>query len=160
MRGRLLLVAAVALAACGPSSGEIKRAKTAVYTCEPDQIVRAARDVIGEETPPVGVVDPEHGLVASDFRWHSASGMRKKSGAAVREEGDLGFIVEVAIGKVEGGYRILVRPHIYSQSPDSPRGREMSREDANWPGWADGKADTVQLQIHDKLSACAAKGAG
>jgi hypothetical protein len=156
---RPLALAALALVACGPSSAEIKQARTATYTCEFEKVFQAAVDVVKEETPPLGIADPQRGLVASDFRWHSASGMKKEAGSAVLDEGDVGFLVEVAIGEVEGGFRIRSLPRVFSQAPDTPRGREMSREDANWPGWADGKADAVQLEIHEKLSACAAKGA-
>lgn len=156
---RPLLALAAALFACGPSSSEIKQAKTARYTCDYDQIFQTALEVVKEETPPVGAADPERGLVTSDFRWHSSSGMRKASGATVVEQGDVGFVVEVAIGKDAAGFHIRTVPRVFSQSPDTPRGREMSHEDANWPGWADAKADTVQLQIHEKLSSCAAKGA-
>lgn len=155
---RPLLAAAVALAACGPSSAEIKQARTATYTCDVDQIVQAAVAVVKEETPPLGDVDREIGKVTSAFRWHTASGMKKAAGSAVLDEGDLGFQLEVEVASADPGYRLRVIPRVFSQSPDTPRGREMSREDANWPGWADGKAETVQLEIHNKLSACTARG--
>jgi hypothetical protein len=156
---RHLVALAAALAACGPSSGEIKQAKTARYTCPGEQVFQAAVDAVKEETPPVGAADPGSGVVTSDFRWHSSSGMRKEAGAAQLDQGDVGFVVEVYIGKDQVGYHIRTRPRVFSQSPDTPRGREMTREDANWPGWAEGKADRVQIMIHEKLSGCAAKGA-
>jgi hypothetical protein len=158
VRVRLLLAAAVAASACGPSSSEIKQAKDAVYTCELDQIVQAAVEVVKEETPPLGGVDHEIGTVTSAFRWHSASGMRKKAGVADVGQGDVGFQLEVAAASAERGFRLRVIPRVFSQSPDSPRGREMTHEDANWPGWADAKADTVQFKIHEKLSSCTARG--
>jgi hypothetical protein len=156
---RRLLVIGLALAACGPSSSEIKQAKTARYTCEYDQIFQTAVEVIEQETPPLGATDEGRGIAASEFRWHSESGMRKEKGATRVNPGDVGFVVEVAIGKDDAGFHVRTLPRIFSQSPDSPQGREMSREDANWPGWADAKADAVQVQIHEKLSSCAAKGA-
>lgn len=104
MRG--WLVVAVALAACGPSSSEMKQAKEAVYTCEVGQIVEAAVDVVKEETPPLGAVDREIGRVTSAFRWHSASGMRKKAGVADVSQGDVGFQLEVAVASAERGYRL------------------------------------------------------
>lgn len=159
MMRRLLTGCAFVVAACGPSSSEIKSARTAVYTCDVAQIVQAAAEVVKEETPPLGAVDREIGSVTSAFRWHSASGMRKKAGVADVEQGDVGFQLEVAVASAEHGFRLRVTPRVFSQSPDSPRGREMTHEDANWPGWADAKADTVQFKIHQKLSSCTAPGA-
>jgi hypothetical protein len=135
----------------------MKQAKQAVYTCEVEQIVQAAVEVVKEETPPLGAVDHDIGKVTSAFRWHSASGMRKKPGAADVAQGDVGFQVEVGVASAEHGFRLRVVPRVFSQSPDSPRGQEMTHEDANWPGWADAKADTVQFKIHQKLSSCTAR---
>jgi hypothetical protein len=154
---RSLLLAAATLAACGPSSAEIKQARTARYTCEFDQVFKAMIEVVKEETPPLGETDPERGVVMSDFRWHSSSGMRKEAGATQVEQGDVGFVLVVAAVKDDAGFGIRTFPKVFSQSPDTPRGRELSRDDANWPGWADGKADKVQLAIHQKLSGCAAR---
>lgn len=155
---RLFVSLAAALAACGPSSSEIKQAKTARYTCEFDQIFKTVIEVVKEETPPLGETDPERGVVMSDFRWHSSSGMRKESGATDVVQGDLGFVLVVALVKDDAGFGIRTFPRVFSQAPDTPRGREMSRDDANWPGWAEGKADKVQIGIHEKLSSCAARG--
>lgn len=152
------LFALTALIACGPSSSEIKAAKTARYTCEYERIFQTAVEVVKEETPPLGETIPEKGYVASDFRWHSSSGMRKESGATQVGTGDVGFLVEVAIRKDGAGFFIQAIPRVFSQSPDTPRGRQMNHDDANWPPWADGKADKVQIAIHEKLSGCAAKG--
>jgi len=157
MKHRLLLLAALSASACGPSSSEIKKSKEAVYSCEIEQIVQAAVEVVKEETPPLGAVDHDLGKVTSAFRWHTASGMRKKAGEANLEQGDVGFQLEVEVASAERGYRLRLIPRVFSQSPDSPRGREMSHEDANWPGWADAKADTVQFKIHEKLSSCPAR---
>jgi len=68
-------------------------------------------------------------------------------------QGDVGFRVEVGVASAEHGFRLRVVPRAFSQSPDSPRGQEMTHEDANWPGWADAKADTVQFKIHQKCRA-------
>ena len=155
---RTLFALTAFLMACGPSSSEIKAAKTARYTCEYERIFQTAVEVVKEETPPLGETIPEKGYVASDFRWHSSSGMRKESGATQVDAGDVGFLVEVAIRKDATGFFIQAIPRVFSQSPDTPRGREMSHDDANWPPWADGKADKVSLGIHEKLSGCAAKG--
>ncbi len=154
---RYLFALTTLVLACGPSSSEIKAAKTARYTCDFDPVFNAVIEVVKEETPPLGETDPERGVVMSQFRWHSSSGMRKEAGAAELDQGDVGFVLVVALVKDDAGFGIRTFPKVFSQAPDTPRGREMSRDDANWPGWADGKADKVQLAIHQKLSSCAAK---
>lgn len=155
---RSLFALVVLLAACGPSSAEIKQAKTARYTCDYDKVFKTVMEVVKEETPPLRFGDQERGLVYSTPRWHSPSGMRKKPGAGDFAAEDLSFYVEVHVGKDGAGFHVLVVPHITSQVSGSPRGREMTHDDANWPPWADGKADKVSLSIHEKLSGCAAKG--
>jgi hypothetical protein len=156
MRRFVLLVV---LLGCGPSSSEIKEAKTARYSCDYERVFKTVGEVVKAETPPLGVADQASGVVASDFRWHSNSGMRKKEGAVDVQQGDLGFVLEVAIGKDGAGFHIRARPRVFSQMPDSPRGQEITAAHADWPGWADAKADKVQVQIHEQLSDCRAPGA-
>ncbi|HEU5060407.1 MAG TPA: hypothetical protein VFU21_27940 [Kofleriaceae bacterium] len=69
------------------------------------------------------------------------------------------LLVAIALAACGPSSAEIIRtfPKVFSQSPDTPRGRELSRDDANWPGWADGKADKVHLAIHQKLSGCATK---
>lgn len=149
------------IAGCGPSSSEIKEARSARYTCEYGDVFRAVAETVKEETPPLATANPEQGIVASEFRWHSSSGMRKEAGAAVVGQGDVGFIAELAIGKAEGGgFTIQGLPRVFEQSPDSPRGRELTHEDANWPAWADGKIDKIMVAIRGRLSRCASSPTG
>jgi hypothetical protein len=94
-------------------------------------------------------------MVASAPRWHEPTGMRKREGAVDPEPGDVSFYVEVSLVKTGGGYTVAAVPHVVEQQVGSPRGRQMSHQDANWPGWADGKADRIAAAIHERLKACA-----
>jgi hypothetical protein len=141
--------------ACAPSASEIRRVQETRYTCEFERVFEAVVEVVRTEEPPLSIVDPERGLVVSDFRWHEPSGMPKRSGAVAVGEGDRGFYVAVALEKGEGGYTVRAVPHVFEQNPESPRGREMNRDDANWPGWADGKAEDILVAVHQRLQGCA-----
>ena len=130
------------------------------YTCDFSRLFGTVVEVVETVQPPLATANPERGLVVSEFRWHEPSGMRKKEGAIVVERGDLGFLVHVALIKQEAGYTIEAVPHVYEQQVGSPRGRELSHDDADWPGWADGKADRVLAAIHERLESCASAPAG
>jgi hypothetical protein len=154
---RLSVVAtlSVAVAAgCGPSSAEVKRARDIAYRCGFAAVFDAAVAVMNEKVPPVELADRDHGIVVSAFRWHSSSGMARKRGAAVVRDGDVGLVVELALARQPDGYRIRAAPHIFEQDISSPRGRELSHDDADWPPWADGKTDDILIAIHDRLAGC------
>ena len=84
----------------------------------------------------------------------------KKEGSVVVERGDVAFYVHVALSKSEAGYTVRAVPHVVEQVLGSPRGRELTHDDADWPGWADGKADRIVGAIHERLKGCAAAPAG
>jgi hypothetical protein len=151
-----LWLLSLTLVACGPSSAEIKQARTARYTCDFEKVFTTARSVMEDQQPPIEFARYDSGAIASAFRWHTASGMRKEAGAAVVNEGDVGFLVELAVTRAaEDGFHIRAQPRVFSQSPDSPRGREMTPEDANWPMWTETKVDKVLIEIRERLADCA-----
>ena len=39
----------------------------------------------------------------------------------------------------------------------SPRGKELSRKDGDWPKWADAKVDKVMVALYERLERCVAK---
>jgi hypothetical protein len=157
MQGMTIAVAAgaVLVLGCGPSATEVRQAKLAHYTCEYEQVFQTAVDVVKAEQPPVALADPREGVVASEFRWHDRHGGRKKAGAAMVGEGDMSFAVAVVIERRPRGWFVQAIPRVLAQMPDSPRGSELSREHANWPHWADAKADRVVLRIRQRLGECA-----
>ena len=131
------------------------------YTCSYDEVFKAVVETVKEETPPLGTANPEEGIVASQFRWHSATGMRKEAGAAMVRQGDVGFLVEVAIQEAKaGGFVIGYLARVFEQSPDTPRGKELTRDDGNWPGWADTKVENVAVAVRGRLSRCASSPTG
>lgn len=154
---RLVTIAltAVLLSACGPSSAEIKRARTAHYSCDYDQVFKAVFEETKAQQPPIARVDPERGLVTTGFRWHDANGLRKKRGAAVVGDGDVGFQLAVAVEKRTPGWFISGEPYIFTHVVGSHRGQEITRKDGDWPAWADTKVDKLLIGINQRLAACA-----
>ena len=154
-------MAVIGIAGCGPSSAEVKEARSARYTCEYGDVFKAAAETVKELAPPLGTANPEDGIIASDFRWHSSTGMRKEAGSAMIGEGDVGFQVELAIREAEGGgFTIDALPRIFAQDTGSPRGQELTRDHADWPEWADGKVDNIMIKIRERLSRCASSPSG
>lgn len=158
---RVLLISIAAAVAwsvgCGPSAAEVKTARQAQYSCDGAEVFKAMVDTVNDLQPPVAFANPEQGVVISDYRWHSASGSRKQKGAAVVGEGDLAFAVGLGIGKGELGWFVQGEPQILSHVVGSPRGKELSRTDANWPEWADAKVDKVMVALYKRLERCAVK---
>ena len=157
MTGRvpgLVLLLAVA-GACGPSSAEIKRARTAHYSCSADQVFAAVVKEVQAKQPPVASADQRVGVVSSQLRWHSASGLRKKAGAAVVGPGDLSFGVIVAIEKRARGLFVNAQPALFTHVVGSPRGERLTPSDADWPEWADVKVSNLLVGIHKRLKGCA-----
>lgn len=146
----------VAAFACGPSSAEIERAKSARYTCQFDQVFGAVVNAIRAEQPPVGFADPAKGEIVSQPRWHDPSGLRKKAGAAVVNDGDMAFAVSATVAAAEeGGFRVTAEPHVYAYVPGMSQNDPIERGDADWPGWADVKIDRLLVDIHGRLESCA-----
>lgn len=147
--------AAVLAGACGPSAAEIKRARTASYTCDRDTVIQAVVAEVEARQPPLAAVDGDRGIVLSEFRWHDRDGLRKKKGSAEVREGDVMFSVAAGIQPQGRGWVVLVVPRVLLHVTGSPRGKELIKGDPEWPDWADGKADILYVALHKRLGACA-----
>jgi hypothetical protein len=155
---KVMLIAAtgvVCALGCGPSAGEVRRAQMAYYTCDYEQVFHGVVEVVKAAQPPVAVADLDGALVVSDFRWHDQHGARKRAGSAVVGEGDVAFSVALTIESADNGYHVRAAPRVLAQQPDSPHGFELTRDHANWPHWADAKADKVLIEVRKRLGSCA-----
>lgn len=154
-RSVMAVLAAALLCSCGPSSAEIKRARTAHYSCDYEQVFKAAFEEVQAQQPPIERADPERGVIVTDFRWHDANGLRKKRGAAIIGEGDVGLSIAISIEKRIPGWFITGEPYIFTHLVGSPRGQQIGRDHGNWPAWADSKVDKVLIGINKRLAGCA-----
>jgi hypothetical protein len=154
-RSAMAVLAAALLSSCGPSSAEIKSARTAHYSCDYEQVFKAAFEEAQAQQPPIARADPERGVIVTDFRWHDENGLRKKRGAAIIGEGDVGLAIALAIERRTPGWFISGEPFIFTHLVGSPRGQEIGRDHGDWPAWADTKVDKLLIGIHQRLAACA-----
>jgi len=149
-----LVIAAALLTACGPSAKEVQHARHAVYTCPAKQVFQAMIDAMKDRHLLIARVDTSKAMIVSDYRWHSKDGVPKDKGAAVVGPGDLEFAIVAALKDDGGDYQVFAQPSVLSHVTGSPRGKQLDRTDADWPGWADSKIDVYMVDVYQPLKSC------
>ncbi len=146
------IIAALGVAGigCGPSSAEIRKARTAVYKCHETTVFDGIVAAVKSRSGNVMSSQARH-VVMSDYRWHKANGVPYAKGAAFIGAGDLGLSYTVIYVRREPGWFIKAKVGVISHVVGSPRGRELTRKDGDWPDWANDKLDTLVVGIHKKL---------
>jgi len=155
MRMMLVMVAAIA---CGPSSSEIKTAKTATYKADPSEVFRIAQETAAQ-TYKIAEARPEQLAFMTEMQWYNEEGGRESAGAGdyvqINDKSvQLGLIVEVVQGNE---VRVVVTPKTFQHLSGSPKPRELAPTDPNLPGWVTGRAEQLQLEIHKALEKYAVK---
>lgn len=152
----LLTLVFAALAACGPSNAQIKEAKAASYQTAPPRLLDVALQVAQRDYK-VGPIDIEGAQFATESQWYSAEGMRISAYTDGRGEfvnaggGDVQVTLIVRVRDVDMG-RVVVQviPKTFQLVAGSPRPRELVPDDPNLPPWVLGRANTLQLAIHEE----------
>lgn len=155
----MVLFAALAFSACGPSAAEIKTAQTATYKAQPADLYRIAEEVasvdykIADRQPPKGF--------ATMPQWYTHEGGRQSAGAGdyVQIEGGsvrLSIIVEV-VETDAGSFAVKVTPKTFEHLSGSPQPRELMPDDPNLPPWVTGRVESLQLAIYKQAQQFAAK---
>jgi hypothetical protein len=147
-------IAALSLSACAASTSEINRARTARYTCDREAVIAAAAAVVEREYRALDVVDRGAGVVRAEWHWRTREGAKRPM-TRPRRDGDVGFTVEVSIEEHSGAFLVRPEPKVTDQTPGSLHGRRLTRQDANWPMWADARADTIAVRVREALADCA-----
>lgn len=145
---RLLLV--VVLGCGGPSSAEIKDAKSAQYKADADVLLDIAIQV-AQENYKVGQVDAANKRFATVPQFYSAEGGRQSAGAGgfvsiSPGSVELMLVVEIVPGGV--GHHVVVTPVTFQMVSGSPKPRELKPDDPNLPPWVLGRADALAVAIH------------
>ena len=146
-------VLVIAIAACGPSAKDVQTARNATYSCSYDEVFKTVFEQMKSQGA-IAAANPDKGVIASEYRWHTAAGVPHKRGAAVVGDGDLAFAVAVVIDGRES-FRLVARPSVLAHVVGSPAGKELSESDGDWPDWAKPKVDVLLVNIHGKLKHCA-----
>ena|SRR6185312_13116119 len=161
MRG-VVLVASLAIAACAPSDAEIRSAKTTMYYGNSSQILELAEQGAMDENYKIGTVDDGHLSFETVGRFYSPTGDLQSEGAEGYVKVDnhsvkVSFIVEID-QLANNRYRVEVKPRTWQYLAGSPQMRELDPSDPSLPPWVLGRADHLQLAIHDRLQGMVAPG--
>jgi len=157
MRVALLLLVLGVGAACGPSSGQIRTAKTAVYTAAPNQLLDIAVQV-AQRTYKVRDVDPAKNMFITEGQWYTAEGGRigttdEGNGEYVNAGGgDVRVSFEVRIVPADGSssqFMVAIDQHTFQLVAGSPQPRELATDDPNLPPWVKGRIDSLALDIYE-----------
>jgi hypothetical protein len=149
---RVLLI--LALAACGPSTAELRTAKTTVYTGDAARLMALAEQAASDEHYKIAGVDDGHLTFETAGRFYSPEGDIQSEGAEgyVRVDNHsvkVSFIVAIAATE-PNHYMFTVTPRTWQYLAGSPQMRELAPEDPNLPPWVKGRADALALAIHDR----------
>lgn len=142
--------AAIVVSACGASSKQIAQARHAVYVCDETKLADAIKAFLKER---MGSAKEQPGakLVVSGYRWHTKTGVPKRKGIAQVGPGDLALQFLMAYEKHGNGWLIKSKVSVLSHVVGSPRGRQLTPNDADYPAWAQDKHDTLRVKLHDRL---------
>jgi hypothetical protein len=145
----------LAIAACGPSDAEIRSAKTTIYYGNSGQILQLAEQGAMDENYKIGTVDAGHLSFETVGRFYSPTGDLQSEGAGGYVKVDnhsvkVSFIV-VVDELADGQFRVDVKPRTWQYLAGSPQMRELDPTDPSLPPWVLGRADHLQLAIHDRL---------
>jgi len=150
----VLVVAAIAaLVACGPSSGQVRAARSARYSAEPGVVFEGVRDAVAS-LHRVTESDPLAGVMITEEKWYEVDGTSASRDANdnwLLGEGAVMLALQVAIKGEPGAWYVEVTPFVLQHQSGSPRPRQLAPDDPQMPGWVQGKIDNVYLAVHEHL---------
>jgi hypothetical protein len=154
----LVMMGICVMVGCGASNEEIRSAKLAVYRAPIDNVFEAAIQTAQEGYSLGGIDAPNHRFATSP-QFYSEEGMRLTAGAGdvvqnVRGNSILMHLV-VEVFRADGGVSVVVTPRTFQIISWSPKPRELSPNDANFPGFVKGRVDALTLAIYQRLQSTA-----
>ena len=148
---RIALACLVMVAACGPSTMEVKTAKSATYNAEPGAIFELAQQAAAEDYKLAAVNGAGLELLTAP-RFYSGTGDLESPGAGGVINMQAGtvqvsFIVQV-VPTAEHAVTVHVTPKTFQLVAGSPKPRELAPDDPNLPPFVLGRADALALRIY------------
>lgn len=149
-----MLIAALVIAACGPSSKELSGAKTAHYKGDKLVMFGAIKTAVGNKYHIQKSDENTLGLQTIG-RWFTPEGL-----AAGERDGDMRDVPDKSIQialvvtmQPDGdAYVVTVKPLMLRFLAGSPKPEPLTADDPSVPGWATGKVDQLALDIHTALA--------
>ncbi|MEO7096426.1 MAG: hypothetical protein ABI175_24415 [Polyangiales bacterium] len=158
MRVALSLLFLLLCASCGPSMGQIKTARTAVYTAAPNQLLDIAVQV-AQRTYKVKDIDPAKGMFITEGQWYTPDGGRigttdEGNGDYVNAGGgDVRVAFEVRLIPVDAEatnrFSVAIEQHTFQLVSGSPQPRELKTDDPALPPWVKGRVDSLAVDIYE-----------
>lgn len=152
----LLMFVALMVAACGPSTGQIKVAKTAQYKLPPKSMLDVAVQV-AQQTYKLGALDIEGLRFATAPQWYHHDGGRisatnEFTGDFVNagdRDVQVTLIVKIVSADLDRSM-VEVTPKTFQVIAGSPQPRELTPDDPNLPPWVLGRADALAVSIYEQ----------
>jgi hypothetical protein len=146
------LVLLAVLAACGPSSSEVRTAKLAEYNTTPTVLLRIAADAAAAQNYKIGNITSEE--LVTRPRVYEREGGLESAGAdnwvQIRPGSvSVSFIVKCVVTD-DKSLVVQVTPKTFEWLSGSPQPRELTPDDPNLPPWILGRADQLQLAIYER----------
>jgi hypothetical protein len=147
----VVLMVVLAVAGCGPSTQEVKTAKTARYKTDG----RALFDIavaVAEQDYKIGEVDAAGLQFATQPQFYSPEGGRQSPGAGGfvnMSDRSVQLAIVVEIVKADDRFVVVVTPHTMQVISGSPKPRELAPDDPNLPGWVHGRVESLYVGIYN-----------
>lgn len=159
---RAFLLAAVAaavvpaLAACGPSSSQLKQAREARYQGSRDELFMAVIQAVEAEKHQVDKLDHEAGALLTAGRWFEPDGTYEDKAIGREddvklENGSVHLAMLVSLVGSEPPYQVIVRPQADQIRQGYSAPYRFKQDDPQLPGWVIGKVENLQLALHERL---------
>jgi hypothetical protein len=148
-----LLLAVAGLVACGPSSGELKAAKTAHYKGDKVAMFQVVKQVT-ESKYHLQKSDENALGMQTVGRWYTPEGLAaSERGDDIRDVPDKSLNIALVVTLVPDGdaYVVNVKPLMTRYHAGSPQPEPVPENDPSVPGWATGKVDSLAMDIHEAL---------
>jgi hypothetical protein len=149
----------VAVAACGPSSAELKTAKTTTYNASIDDMIEVAKQAVSQDYKVGGVNqgdcgDPDGQCTAeviTQERWYGAEGDLESPGAGDMTLVRNGSVMSQFIVTLHrtGAHSVVVEviPKTF-QYIGTPKPRELAPDDPGLPPFIHGRADNLSFEVY------------
>lgn len=142
-------------AACGPSSGQVKTARSATYRADADTVFRAVVDAVAKEYKVINA-DAPGGMLRTEDRWYEQDGSyedKTADNAIIATDGSIvmHYVVKLAGGPTD--YKVEVLPMVAQVRTGYAAPMKLEPDDVGYPGWIVGKTDNLYLAIHESLKA-------
>lgn len=153
MKAILVLLLSLLAFACGPSSGELKAAKTAHYKGDKIAMFNAAKEVV-EEKYKLEKSDENALGMQTVGRWYTPEGLTVgERNGDMREVPDQSLQIALVVTLVPDGdaYVVNVKPLYLRFHAGSPKPEPLGENDPSVSGWPQGKVDQLALDLHNAL---------